>query len=249
MEINGGTSYQNIVTGSSINSAADNAASLAISEEMTSQINGYDQGADNAAYGQDLLNVAEGGLQNIQDALQRIRELSIQASNSAILSNDDLSAIQDEIKGFKETIQDAAKGTEYNTLKLLDGSLADVNLATNPSGNGMTIQLQNSTLEALGIADYDVTNGNFSIDAIDSALEKVSASRASIGSATNALEYAKNNSTYSSLNLEESRSELRDTDFAKEISEMKQKEILEQYKILVQKKQMEQEKQKLAPFI
>ncbi|MDR1700399.1 MAG: flagellin [Lachnoclostridium sp.] len=248
MEISGSSGYyQSISTGQRINSAADDPAGLTISEEMNSQVRGYDQAGENAQYGQDLLKVAEGGLQNIQDSLQRMRELSIQASNTAILSDSDRSAIQDEIGQLKTSIQEAALGTEYNTMKLLDGSMADMNLAIHPSGNGMKIQLENTTLEALGIENYDVT-GDFNIADIDAALEKVSSSRASLGSATNALEHVVNNNSNASLNLANARSRIKDADIGEEVSDLEQKRIIEQYQLLMQKKKMEQERQKLGLF-
>ncbi len=248
MEISGSSSYyQSISTGQKINSAADDPAGLMISEQMNSQVRGYDQAGENAQYGQDLLKVAEGGLQNIQDSLQRIRELSVQASNTAILAPEDISAIQDEIGQLKTSIQEAALGTEYNTMKLLDGSMADMNLAIHPSGNGMKIQLENTTLEALGIENYDVT-GSFSIADIDAALEKVSSSRASLGSASNALDHVINNNSNASLNLANARSSIKDADIAKEASELSQKKILEQYRLLMQKKKMEEDRQKLGLF-
>ena len=162
-------SYEQLSSMKKINSAADNAAGLAIVEKMNSQTNGYDVGNSNGKAGQDLIKTAEGGLASIQDNLQRIRELAVQASNG-IYAPEDKEAIQKEVEQLKQGIQDAARGTEFNTLKLLDGSMADMDLALNPDGTGMEIQMYNSTLESLGIADFDVT-GSFSIEDIDKAIE------------------------------------------------------------------------------
>ena len=149
-------SYEKLSSMKQINKAADNAAGLAIVNKMESQTNGYDVGTGNTQTGQDLVKTAEGALGSITDSLQRIRELSVQASN-AIYAPEDKAAIQAEIDGIMSGIQDVAKNTEFNTLKLLDGSMADLNLAMNPDGTGMEIQMENATLEALGIKDYDVT--------------------------------------------------------------------------------------------
>lgn len=225
--------YQNISSGKKINSAADNTAGLSIAEKMTSEINGYDKGTENTQAGQDLLKTAEGALNSIADSLQRMRELTLQSMN-ATYSDTERGMIQEEIDQLKTGIQDAAKGTEYNQLKLLDGSMADLNLATNPSGGGMKIQMVNATLEALGLEDFDVTSGNFSLETIDNAINKVSESRASIGSASNAMDHVINNNTYASLNLSTSRSNIEDEDIGKAITKKKTNEVLDQYKLFAQ---------------
>ena len=226
-----------------INSAADNPASLAIVEKMNSQTNGYDVGTNNGKTGQNLIQTAEGGLASIQDNLQRIRELAVQASNG-IYAPEDKQAIQYEIDGLKQGIQDAAKGTEFNTMKLLDGSMADLNLALNPDGSGMEIQMVNSTLESLGIADFDVT-GKFNIEDIDKAIEKVSDARSSLGATYNALEHATAYSSLASENLTAASSRIEDLDVEKAVSDMKKQEVLDNYALFVQKLKMEQDEKKL----
>ena len=236
-------SYEQLSSMKKINSAADNAAGLAIVEKMKSQTNGYDVGTNNGKTGQDLIQTAEGGLASIQDNLQRIRELAVQASNG-IYAPEDKQAIQYEIEGLKQGIQDAAKGTEFNTLKLLDGSMADLNLALNPDGTGMEIQMANSTLESLGIEDFDVT-GNFNIEDIDKAIEKVSDARSSLGATYNALEHATAYSSLASENLTAASSRIEDLDVEKAVSDMKKQEVLDNYALFVQKLRMEQEEKKL----
>ncbi len=232
--------YTQLASGKQINSAADNAAGLSIAESLKKQSNGYEVSSNNAAAGQDMLAVAEGGLNSIMGSLQRMRELSVQASNTAVYSSDDISAMQDEIDQLKSSIQDTAKYTTFNTMELLDGSKADWNLATNPSGNGMTIQTANSTLASLGIENFDVT-GNFSIDTIDEAISNVSKSLSSIGSQSNALTYAINYNDYAAHNLTAARSNIEDLDMAKAVSEKEQKRILNEYQLFFTKKKMEEE--------
>ena len=236
-------SYEQLSSMKKINSAADNAAGLSIVQKMESQTNGYDVGNSNGKAGQDLLKVADSGLVSINDNLQRIRELAVQASNG-IYAPEDKQAIQYEIEGLKQGIQDAAKGTEFNTLKLLDGSMADLNLALNPDGTGMEIQMTNSTLESLGIADFDVT-GNFDIADIDKAIEKVNEARGSLGASYNALEYATNYSALASENLTASSSRIEDLDVEKAISDMKKQEVLDGYSLFMKRVQMQQEEQQL----
>lgn len=235
-------SYEQLSTMKQINKAADNAAGLAIVNKMEAQTNGYDVGASNAQTGQDLLNTADGALGSITDSLQRIRELSVQASN-AIYAPEDKAAIQAEVQSLMSGIQDVAKNTEFNTLKLLDGSMADLNLATNPDGTGMEIQMENATLAALGIEGYDVT-GNFDISQIDAALEKVTSARASLGASSNALDHVINYNGLASQNLTAASSRIEDLDVGKAVTELKKNEVLEQYRLFAQQAKQEEEKKK-----
>lgn len=239
-------SYRNLSTGYRINTAADDAAGLAISEKLTSQINGYDQATENAQDGQNMLNVAEGGLSGIQENLQRIRELAVQASNG-IYTQEDKSYIQMEVEQLKNSITDMAKNTEFNTMKLLDGSMNNVHLATNPQGTGMDMQLVNSTLEELGIKDFDVTK-DFDIDSIDKALDKVSSARANLGAQSNRLDYTINSNINTSINLTAANSSLKDADYAKEITNLKTQQALQQYSFFAQKQRMQAQSGLLTLF-
>lgn len=230
--------YTDLVSGKRINSAADDAAGLAIANKLESQSTGLSTGASNGKAGQDLINVADGALSSIQDSLQRIRELSVQASNNAIYSPGDIDAMQKEIDGLKQSIQDTAKGTSFNTMKLLDGSMADLNLATNPQGGGMKIHLVNSTLESLGIKDYDVT-GNFSLKSIDDAIQKISDARSSLGAQSNALEHTVNSNNYGAYNTTAAQSGIEDTDCGRELTEQQKNKVMEQYRIFSLKAQEE----------
>lgn len=230
--------FTSLASGKRINSAADDAAGLAISEKLLTQTNGYSVGTNNAADGINLMNVADGALSGMQDSLQRIRELAVQAGNG-IYSASDKELIQMEIDGLKQSIQDAAKGTEFNTMKLLDGSMADLSLATNPSGGGLKIQMENSTLEALGIAGFDVT-GNFSLDDIDNAIKAVSKARSKLGAKTNALGHTMNYNENAGLNLMAANSRIRDTEYGSAITNRNRDHILSQYRMFAMKAQMNQ---------
>lgn len=230
--------YSKISSGKKINSAADDAANLAIANKLEKQSNGLNVGASNAQDGKNVLNIADGALSGVNDYLQRIRELSVKAS-SGLNSADSLQSIQAEINQNLAGIQDLAKGTEYNSMKLLDGSMADMDIATNPDGSGMKIQMANSTLEALGIDGYDVTKG-FDINRIDKALEMVSSSMGSVGASTNGLEYAFKYNQGASLEQTGAQSKLEDLDIAQAVSDQKKEEVLDQYKNNMLKKQMEE---------
>lgn len=235
--------YRNLSSGYKINSAADDAAGLSISEKIKNQKNGYDIGTKNAESGNNVLNVADGALSSMYDSLSRIRELGLQASNSAIYSKDELSMMQAEIDQIKKGITSIARDTQFNGLKLLDGSMATMELATNPSGVGHEMELANVTLEDLGIADFDVTK-QFDIRDIDNALKKVTSAQSSIGAQSNRLAYTVLNNQNTSYNLESAFSSLRDTDMAKEMSDLQKNQILEQIQLKMQKKRMEEEAQK-----
>ena len=236
--ISGSTYYSQIASGNRINSAADDAAGSAIAEKMQSEINELNVSTQNASAGQGLINVADGALANINDALQRIRELSVQAGNASIYGAEGLGMIQDEINQLKESIQEIAKNTEYNTMKLLDGSQDGWQIAS--GGNGTYVNGINATLEALGIADYDVT-GSFDIRKIDSAISMVSKARSSMGAKSNGLDHQIAYNEYAALNLTAAQSTIKDTDMAEAIMGLKKEQNLQQYQMIMLKKKMENE--------
>ena len=232
-------SYSHLSSGKRINSAADDAAGLAVAQKMQREETGLSVGAENAKAGIGVLNVADGALDGVTDYLQRIRDLALRSMNG-LNSAGDKKIYQREIDQLKEGIQSLAKDTSLNEQKLLDGSMADMDLATNPNGGGMKIQMTNATLEALGIADLDVTSEDFSLDSIDKALDMVSAQRSDIGAYTNRLEHTFNYNNRASLEQLGSRSRLEDLDFPKAISEKQKKEVLNEYRMLMIKRQMQQ---------
>lgn len=238
-KIGGGADYGQVASGKRINSAADDAAGLTIAKKLETQANGLSVGAQNAEAGKNALNIADSAMEGITDYLQRIKELSVKASNG-LNAAADLSAMQKEIDRNLQGIQDIAKGTEYNTMKLLDGSKADMELATNPDGSGMKIQMANSTLEALGIDGYNVT-GKFDMSRIDDALKQVSESRSSIGAGVNGLEYASSYGQNASVQQTAAQSRLEDLDMPKAISDRKKNEVLGDYKNVLLQKKMEEE--------
>lgn len=240
-------SISQIASGTKLGSAADGASELAIVEKENAQINGLNMGRRNAEDGRSLLQVADGAMSSIADNLTRIRELAIEASNTAILSDDDRQMIQDEVAQLKQGISDIANHTEFNKKKLLDGSYADGYIATGADGSGLTLDIGSATLQALGIEDFDVT-GDFSIQTIDKALSMVSSNRSTIGAQSNSLAYAVSYNSEAVINLNAAASRLKDTDIAETATEMSKKKLLQTYQLLMQKKQQEQERQKFTQF-
>jgi len=245
--VSGGYNYANGASGYKINKAADDAAGLAITEKENTQIKGYDKGAENIAAGKDMLNVADGGLSNVQDYLQRMRELSIQAANATV-TDSDKAAMQKEVDQLKQGINDIANNTQFNTKNLLNGENSSFNIATDGNGNSMEINTPNAVLSELGIEDFDLTSNN-DIGALDNAIEKSSSARSEIGGQTNALEFAYNSATSSSLHQSEAYSQKKDLDIGEYVSEQKKKETLEQYQTFMQKKRMEDEKQRTSNLL
>lgn len=241
--------YGQIASGNKLQSAANGAAELAIAEKQESQINGYDAGTKNLQSGKDLLNITDAALGGINDYLQRIRELALQASNTAVVSDSDRQNIQYEVDELKQGIQDIAKQTQYNQINLLDGSRKNgFQLASDANGSSITVNdSSNSTLDALGIADFDVTK-NFDLNAIDKAIEKVSANRSKGGAQSNRLDYAINFNSYASFNTTASKSRLADTDYPQAVSELKKQQTLQTYALMMQKKKMENEARKMQNF-
>lgn len=239
--------YSQIASGTKLQSAADGAAEMAIVTKENAQVNGLNMGERNAQDGKSLLNIADGAMDNLADQLQRMRELAIQASNTAVLTDDDRQMIQDEIDQLKQGISDIANNTEFNKKKLLDGSYQDGYIASGPNGSGMSLDIGDATLQALGIADFDVT-GDFSVGTIDDALSKVSSNRSKIGAQSNALDYTIAYNSNASLNLTSAKSRLEDADLAKLVSEKDKQNILQSYRIIMQKKVQEQERQRFAMF-
>lgn len=238
-------SYTHLSSGKRINTAKDDAAGLAIANKMKVQEAGLKAGAENAGMAIGAANVAEGALGGMSDYLQRIRELAVRSMNG-LNSNADKQIYQKEIDQLKQGIEGLARDTSFNEQKLLDGSMADMAIATSPNGGSMHIQMENSMLEALGIADLDVTSKDFSLDAIDRAMDMVTQRRASLGGATNALEYTRNYNNSASINQLSARSRLEDLDFPKAIAKKKQDEVLGQYRVAMLRRQMDQKRKSMT---
>lgn len=239
--------YSHLSSGKRINTAKDDAAGLAIANRMKTQETGYQVGADNAGMAIGASNVAEGALGGMSDYLQRIRELAVKSMNG-INSDADKQIYQKEIDQLKQGIEGLARDTSFNEQKLLDGSMADMAIATSPNGGSMHIQMENSTLEALGIADLDVTSKDFSLDAIDKAMDMVSQRRSSLGASTNALQYTRNFNNSAAINQLSSRSRIEDLDFPKAIAKKKQDEVFGQYRMAMLRRQMDEKRKSAMAF-
>lgn len=229
--------YGKIASGNRIQTAADDASGLAISNELERNNNGLDVGASNIMDGIGVANITDGALDSMQDSLQRIYELSLKASNG-LYGDSEKQMIQKEIDQLLEGIQYTATATQFNGMKLLDGSMADMDIVTNADGTGIKIQMENLSLKSLGLDGYNVT-GDFDISVIEDAMKKISEARSSTGAYTNAMEYAYNYNTSASYNLLSARSQLEDLDIPTAVSEQKKNKLLEDYRLGMQRKKMQ----------
>ncbi len=224
---------QKLSSGYRINSAADDAAGLAISEKMKAQIAGLNQAQRNAQDGISLLQTAEGALNETTSILQRMRELAVQSANDTN-TNQDRANIQKEVNQLITEINRIASTTQFNQKNLLTGS-ANVTLqigANKSQTISITINAMNAS--ALGVSSINVGSGQAAsaitaqISTIDTAIDKVSGQRADLGAYQNRLEHTINNLGTASENLTAANSRIRDVDMAQEMMEFTKDNILNQ---------------------
>ncbi len=228
----------NISTGNRLNTAANDAAGLAIAEKMNSQIRGLEQGTRNTEDMQNLVTTAEAAMGSISENLQRMRELSIQAANGT-LTNSDKALIQEEVNQLKQGISDMVNNTQFNNKQLLNGTFQNQNTASQANGLGMKVSIPNMSLDTLGITNFDVTNPASDVGQIDAAIEKVSEARSQLGAVSNTFSHTINSNSIASLNQAASRSRIADTDIPKAVSDLNKNRMLNQMQILMQNKEQE----------
>ncbi len=225
-------------SGYRINSAADDAAGLAVSEKMRSQINGLNQAEDNAQNGISLVQTAEGGLNETEAILQRMNTLAVESANGVYEdgTNTDRGNLQAEVTALISEIDRIAGSTNFNNINLLNGNLATTALtlqigSDNVEAQQITLNISNMTAASLGVADLSVgTQGDAqsAIDTIKTAIQNVTAQRANLGALQNRLEHASNNLSTMSENLTSAESSIRDVDMSDEYVQYSKNQILSQ---------------------
>ena len=227
-------SINKLSSGLRINSAADDAAGLAISEKMRAQIRGLDQAESNAQDGISLIQTAEGALQQTTDILQRMRELVVKAENTGVLSEKDQESIQVEINALTTEIDRIANSTTFNGKNLLNGDATTTPLtfkigANTNSCDSLTITIGNMDAATLNVDNLDVkTAASTALIAIDEAIVTVSSQRAQLGAVQNRMEYAIESLSATSENLTAAESRIRDVDMADEMVTYTKDNILQQ---------------------
>lgn len=225
---------EKLSSGYKINRAGDDAAGLAISETMRSQINGLNQAVNNANDAVGLIQTAEGAMTETHSMLQRMKTLATQAANGTYTSTA-RGNIKAEIDALNKEITRIATTTEFNGEKPLNPDMQrGANLtffigASADTTNAMTVAQMTMTAEALTINNIVVdttTNAFNAMASIDAAIEKVSTYRATLGAAQNRLEHTVNNLKVTSENITSAESRIRDTDMADEITAYTKNNIL-----------------------
>jgi len=227
------TAMNRLSTGMRINSAKDDAAGLAISASMTSQIRGMNQGVRNANDGISMAQTAEGALDEVTNMLQRMRELAVQGANGTY-STSDAANITAEQDALGAQISSIVANTSYNGKNLFATATNNVTIQAGANSSD-TVQMSFSQLNAASTklsAVVDFTTNKMktglTLSAFDDAIAEVSTTRAGLGAAQNRLQSAVNNLTNNSTNLTDARSRIQDADFSAESTNLAKAQILSQ---------------------
>ena len=225
-----------ISSGKQINSAADGPATLQIIEQYNSHIRGNSAAYSNVISATSALQIAAGGLSNINDSLQQLRELGIQAANG-VLNSSDRNAIQKQADELLAGIQGTLDSSQFNSRSLLNSDTAITIQSGANQGQTETIPSFNlaADFSGVGLFDIDFSSGNISdtLASIDSALDVNDTASSAIGIAENGLERAAKNLISSTVSQASSRSQIEDTDFATVVSELKQQQLKEQLELVM----------------
>lgn len=236
---------EKLSSGLRITRAGDDASGLAVSEKMRSQIRGLNQAERNAENGISFIQTTEGYLQESQDILQRLRELSVQAANG-IYTDEDRMQIQVEVSSLIDEVDRIASHAQFNGMNLLTGRFARMggeNVVTASMwfqvGANMDQRIQvfigTMTAEGLGVKDMaskqilslsTPDNANRALGVLDSALKIVNKQRADLGAYQNRLEYTAKGLAIGAENLQAAESRIRDADMAAEMVEFTKNSIL-----------------------
>lgn len=232
-------SLEKLSSGNRINRAADDAAGLAISEKMRGQVSGLNQAVRNAQDGISLIQTAEGALNETHSVLQRMRELTVQAASTTLVTSD-RQKIATELTNLRKELDRIGDTTEFNTKKLLNGTFSGKLQIGANTGQVMSIAIKTMKASALGIRNslvsalsgasrslaYSVANKY--INKIDAAISNVSTERSKLGAYQNRLEHTIANLETASENLTAADSRVRDVDMASEMMTFTKHRILMQ---------------------
>ena len=239
-------SLERLSTGLRINRSSDDAAGLAISENLRTQINGVSQAQKNAQDGIAALNIAEGAANEISSILQRMRELSVQAANDTLTSTE-RGYTNQEFTSLRSEIDRIAAVTNYNGMTLISSSGNRFGAVSATSGNqlwidanhtvgvdSITISIDTMTSDKISASSFSTRaltsqgDAQSAISELDTAINSVNTMRSNIGAYINRLEHAVNNLMISETNQTAAESSIRDVDFAQESSTFAKNQILTQ---------------------
>jgi len=236
------TSFERLSSGFRINSAADDAAGLQITDRMTSQVQGLNQAVRNANDAISLSQTAEGALQETTTALQRIRTLAIQSQNG-INTSADRKALQKEVSALRTEISRISTTTQFAGVDILTGDYSAKFLVGANEGQAISVNLSTQTLSNAGVNGFSATGLNITgtnVDVlsssnasglmakIDTAISAIGGLRADLGALQNRFQSTIRNLSNISENVSAARSQIKDTDFATETANLTRNQIIQQ---------------------
>ena len=231
--------FRRLSTGLRISSAADDAAGLAISERLRSQVRSLEQARRNASDGISFMQTAEGALNEVSSILIRLRELAIQSSNGSV-NGQDKETLDQEFQNLVNEVDRIGRSTEFSGIKLLDGSATSVTfqvgLGTASGIDQLDVTLSPALSTSLSLNSLDIGSGgatSTAITSIDTAINSVSSLRGTLGAVQNRLAITINNLAISTENLTSAESRIRDVDVAYETAQLTRNNILQQASISV----------------
>ncbi len=232
------TSMERLSSGLRVNSAKDDAAGLAISNRMTSQIRGMTVAVRNASDGISLAQTAESAMGELTNTLQRMRDLGVQSANDGSVSGGDRNKMQEEFKQLNDELTRIITSSEFNGKKIINGSLSAglaIQVGANiASDNRINISIANLATTIASVTGASIGSGatasgaRLAIDAIDSAIKAIDTSRAKLGAIQNRFTTTISNLNSSIENQSAARSRITDTDFATETANLSRGQILQQ---------------------
>jgi flagellin len=232
-------SFNKLSSGYRINTAADDAAGLAISESMKSQIRSYTVAERNASDGISMAQTAEGALGEVHNILGRMREIGVQASNGS-LTQQDRDFLQTEFGSLQSEIGRIQESAKFNGKQLLNSSTTSITFQvglSNTASDQIGIDFGGLSLSAVtgsaSVAGATASTALASLSTIDDAITSVSVARSNFGSAMNRLDVATSNIQTMRLNISAANSRIRDVDVADETSKMSRNQVLTQAGISV----------------
>lgn len=219
-----------LASGLRINSAADDASGLAISEKMGAQIVSLEQAKANAKDAISFLQTADGALQQSTDIIQRMRELVVKAQNTGTLSDSENTAISDELSSLRDELERISATTTFNTKNILDGTFSEkpatfqIGTSTN-TADSISVFISDMSPKGLAKEGEDILSIDIStpeamletLKGLDEALDKISKERTNLGATQNRLDYTIENLSTTKTNLEAANSRIEDVDMAAEL--------------------------------
>ena len=228
-------SIERLSSGLRINRAADDAAGLAVSESMRTQLRGLQQAERNSQDAISLIQTAEGGLQEVTNVLSRMRELAIQAANEGTMDTTQRGYLHQEFDLLESELNRIVNVTEYNGQQLIDGTVSSgisFQIGMRNSDNDrISVALQSVSATALGLDTEALSTSSqaqAAVSALDAALTTINTQRGTLGATQNRLEMTISNLLNMEENLTAADSRIRDADIAEESAKLSRAQILEQ---------------------